>query len=303
MPLKFALTGSSGLIGSAVFDWLTARGHSVTRFVRPSLFSKNLSDCSVWNPRRRQIDLEALEGHDAVIHLAGAGISAQRWTARYKNIILESRVESTRFLADSLRRLKRPPKFLFSASAIGYYGNHSPMDIVDETGHYGRGFLTEVTREWEMATRPAEAFGIRVTHMRFGLVLDRHAGALAKILPLYYCGLGGPIGLGKQMMSWIALEEIPQIIYFLTINGGAKGPVNFTSPNPVSNREFSAILGSVLRRPSFLPLPSLAVRVFWGEMGKELLLNGAYVIPRRLLDKGYSFMYPDLRTALQVILK
>ncbi len=291
------------MIGSAVYQWLIARGHTVTRFVRPSLFKRNPVGSIAWDPYKKTIDLEALEGHDAVIHLSGAGIADQRWTPAYKKLILESRVESTSFLSESLRKLKRPPKFLFSASAIGYYGDRSPKDIVDETGSFGSGFLAEVTRDWELATKPAEIFGITVTHMRFGVVLDRRSGALAKMLPLFYLGLGGPVGSGRQMISWIALDEIPQMIYFLTIKGGAKGPVNFTAPTPVPNSEFTKILATVIKRPAFLPFPSFAVRALLGEMGKELLLNGAHVVPRRLLDKGYHFTYPDLRGALVELLK
>lgn len=291
------------MIGSAVYQWLTERGHSVTRLVRPSLLKKSVPGCIFWNPYKKTIDLEALEGHDALIHLAGAGIADHRWTSSYKKLILESRVESTEFLAQSLRRLKRPPQKFFSASAIGYYGHRGANDILDETGVNGHGFLAQVTKSWEQANLPAQAFGINVVHMRFGMVLDRRAGALSKMLPAFYLGLGGPIGLGRQIISWIALLEIPQMIYFLTIKNGTKGPVNFTAPTPVTNREFAQTLGSVIKRPAVLPFPGFAVRGLLGEMGQELLLNGAYVVPRRMLDKGYRFSYPDLRSALVSILK
>ncbi|MCB9771357.1 MAG: TIGR01777 family protein [Candidatus Omnitrophica bacterium] len=303
MPLKFAIAGSSGMIGSAVCEWLTQRGHSVTRLIRPSTFRSKPSDSITWDPYRKTIDLEKLEGHDAVINFAGASISDQRWTSQYKKIIHDSRIESTSFLSESLRKLKRPPKNFFSTSAIGFYGDHPPEDIIEEGGANGHGFLAGVTREWELATKQAELVGINVTHMRMGVVLDTRGGALAKMLPPFYLGLGGPIGSGKQIMSWIALWEIPQMIYFLAIKGGVKGPVNFTAPEPVSNREFAKVLGSVLNRPAFLPLPNSAVTLIFGEMGKELLLNGAHVAPRRLLDKGYNFAYPNLRSALTSILK
>jgi len=303
MPLKFAITGSTGMIGSAVCEWLSQRGHSVTRLIRPTTSKKTPEGSIVWDPQKKIIDLERLEGHDAVIHFAGANISDQRWTAEYKKEILNSRVEGTTFLSESLRKLNRQPRMFFSTSAIGYYGDHPAKDIIDETGANGPGFLAEVSRAWELATKPAESAGILVTHMRMGVVLDTSGGAMKKMLPPFYFGLGGPIGSGKQILSWIALWEIPQMIYFLAIKSGVKGPVNFTAPNPVSSAEFAKVLGSVINRPAFLPLPAFAVKTMFGEMGQELLLNGAHIVPQRLLDKGYNFAYPDLKTALVSILK
>ncbi len=303
MSLRFAVTGSTGMIGSAVCDWLTQRGHSVTRLVRPDTLKKTPEGSILWDARKKTIDLERLEGFDAVINLAGAGISDRRWTPAYKKLILDSRVEGTTFLAETLRKLKRPPRVFFSASAIGYYGDHPAKDIIDETGANGPGFLAEVARAWEAATKPAEMSGITIIPMRFGVVLDSRGGALAKMLPPFYWGLGGPVGRGNQILSWIALWEIPQMIYFLTIKSGSKGPVNFTAPEPVTSKEFAKILGEVINRPSFMPLPSFAVNILFGEMGRELLLSGAHIAPRRLLDKGYNFAYPDLRCALVSILK
>lgn len=291
------------MIGSAVCDWLTQRGHTVTRLIRPSTFKKTPEGSITWDPQKKIIDLERLEGHDAVIHLAGTNISNQRWTPLYKKMILDSRVEGTAFLAESLRKLKRQPKIFFSTSAIGYYGAHPASDVIDEAGANGHGFLAEVTKAWELATQPAETTGITVTHMRMGVVLDTSGGALAKMLPAFNFGLGGPIGNGKQILSWIALWEIPQMIYFLTIKSGVRGPVNFTAPNPVTSAEFAKVLGSILNRPAFMPLPAFAVKTIFGEMGQELLLSGAHIVPRRLLDKGYNFAYPDLRSALVSILK
>ncbi len=303
MSLRFVVSGSTGMIGSAVCDWLSQRGHTITRLIRPSTIKKSPVGSIVWDASKKTIDLERLEGYDAVIHLAGASIADQRWTPAYKKVILDSRVEGTSFLAESLRKLKNPPKTFFSASAIGFYGDHSAADILDETGANGQGFLAQVTKEWEAATKPAEIPGINVVHMRFGVVLDTRGGALAKMLPPFYCGLGGPIGSGKQMLSWIALWEIPQIIYFLATKGGVRGPVNFTAPQPVDSKDFAKVLGSVINRPAFLPLPGFAVSALLGQMGKELLLSGAHVTPRQLLDKGYQFAYPDLRSALVSILK
>ena len=207
------------------------------------------------------------------------------------------------FLAESLSKLKQPPKTFFCGSAIGYYGNHPAHEIIDEGGANGHGFLGDVTREWENATNPAEMSGIRVIHMRTGVVLDKKSGALAKMLPPFYLGLGGPIGSGEQVMSWIALAEIPSIINFLTEKSTVSGPVNFTAPQPVTSRDFAKVLGNVLHRPAFLPLPEFVVKTLFGEMGKELLLGGAHVTPRRLIESGYVFTYPDLKSALISILR
>ncbi len=303
MSLRFALTGSTGMIGSTVYEWLTQRGHTVTRLVRPSSIKKPCENDIVWDPHQKTLDLNRLEGYDAVIHLAGANISNHRWTPEYKKVILESRVDGTSFLAQSLCKLKHPPKHFFCASAVGYYGCHLTQNVFDETGLSGPGFLAQVTRQWELAAQPAQDAGIKVIPMRFGVVLDTRGGALAKMLPPFYLGLGGPIGSGQQMISWIALWEIPQIIYFLATQKAVKGPVNFTAPQPVSSREFAQILGKVIHRPAVLPLPEFVVSALFGEMGQELLLKGANVVPRRLLDTGYNFAYPDLRSALISILK
>lgn len=303
MALKFAVAGSTGMIGSAVCDWLSQRGHTVTRLVRPSTLKKAPEGSILWDAERKLIDLDKLEGYDAVINLAGVGIADKFWTPAYKSKILESRVESTHFLADSLRKLRNPPKNFFSASAIGFYGEHPSREIIDEGGANGHGFLAEVTKAWETATKPADMPGTSVTLMRFGIVLDKSGGALAKMLPVFKSGFGGAVGSGNQMLSWISLWEIPQIIYYLTLKGGARGPVNFTAPKPVNNREFAQILGEILHRPTFMGIPEFMVNFMMGEMGRELLLKGASVTPRRLLDKGYHFAYPDLRSALIDILK
>lgn len=302
MSLKFALTGSTGMIGSKVYQWLTQQGHTVTRLVRPSTIKTQSEEDIVWDPSRKVLDCKRLEGYDAVIHLAGANISAHRWTPAYKKIILDSRIQATRFLAQSLCQLKKPPKYFFCASAVGYYGDHLARNVFDETGLSGPGFLAEVTRQWEAAAQPAQDAGINVIAMRFGVVLDKQGGALAKMLPAFRFGLGGPIGSGQQAMSWIALSEIPQMIYFLATQEAICGPVNFTAPVPVTSREFAQILGSVIHRPAVLPLPGFVVSALLGEMGQELLLKGASVIPRRLLDAGYNFTYPELRSALISIL-
>ncbi len=302
MALKFAVTGSTGMIGSVVCDWLKAHGHKVTQIIRPTTKKHVSAESLVWDVQKKTIDLARLEGHDVVIHFAGANIADRPWTVSYKKEILASRIEWTSFLAESLCKLKHPPKTFLCGSAIGFYGDHLANEMIDEGGRNGHGFLAEVTREWEAAAKPAENSGIRVINMRTGVVLDKKGGALAKMLPPFYLGLGGPIGSGNQIMSWIALDEIPRIISFLVENVNISGPVNFTAPHPVSSRDFAKVLGHVLHRPAFLPLPAFAVSTIFGEMGKELLLGGAHVTPRRLLESGYTFTYPDLQSALSSIL-
>lgn len=303
MPLKIAMTGSSGLIGTAVISRLAEAGHRVTRILRPS--SKSASDAfsARWDIARNQMDPEILEGHVAVIHLAGTGIAKGRWSPTYKEEIRSSRIKGTQLLCKTLTQLKRPPSLLLSASAIGYYGSHPPDHQIEEGHPAGNDFLARLCVEWEKATEPAEKMGIRVVPMRFGVVLSKKGGALAKMLPVFRMGLGGRIGSGQQMMSWIALEEIASIILHLLNQKGMKGPVNLVSPQPVSNAALTRILGEVLKKPTFLPVPGLALKLAFGEMAKVLLLEGASVFPRRLKESGYVFQYEDLKKSLEVILR
>lgn len=248
------------------------------------------------------MDTSALEDHDAVIHLAGENIAGGRWTDKRKALIRESRIRSTSLLCKTLAGLNRPPRTLLSASAVGYYGNRDPDETLDESSMSGSGFLAEVCREWECATAPAQVAGIRVVHMRFGTVLSPPGGALAKMLPIFKLGLGGKVGSGKQIMSWIALDEIPAAVFHALSSEIPSGPVNFVSPNPVSNAEFTRILGQVLARPTIFPLPAFAARLMFGEMADELLLGGARVVPRRLKESGYPFIHSDLEQALKQML-
>ena len=300
--MKFAVTGSTGMIGSAVREWLRQRGHQVNRLVRPQSSSHEPQDIP-WDFEKKTIALDRLEGHDVVAHFAGANIADRRWTPRYKKLIYDSRVEGTRFLAESVTKLRRPPKLFLSASAVGYYGDHPERTPIDEAGDVGKGFLAEVCRDWELAAKSAQQHGIRVVPMRFGMVLDTRGGALAKMLPVFQWGLGGPIGSGKQMISWIALWEIPQIVYYLSQQDKVNGPVNVVAQQAVTNQTFAKTLGHILSRPAVLPFPKAAVSLVFGEMGRELLLNGATVVPQRLQELGNKFAYPDLKSALTSILK
>jgi uncharacterized protein len=293
--MKVAITGASGLIGTAVGAALRARGDDVIPLVRPGSARTGVR----WDPGRGEIDLPGLEGMDAVVHLAGESIAAV-WTAARKRQILESRVVGTSLIATSLGKLQRPPRVLVSASAIGYYGNHPGGEPVDESAPKGSGFLADVVAQWEAAAQPARAAGIRVVHPRFGLVLAKHGGMLKAALPVFYVGLGGRLGSGKQIWSWVSLDDVAGSVLHL-IDHGVAGPVNVTAPNAVSNAEFTRTLGKAVHRPVLLPAPEFMLRLAGGA-AEELVLYGVRVVPKKLLDSGYAFRYPELRQALQAVL-
>ncbi len=296
--MKILVSGSHGLIGSAVVPALAARGDRVVRLVRaPTAPSP---DQIIWDPGLGQIDASALEGLDAVIHLAGENI-AGRWTAAKKARIRESRVRGTRAIAGALATLGRKPSVLVCASASGYYGDRGE-EILVEDSEPGAGFLAEVCRAWEAAATPARDAGIRVVHLRSSVVLSVHGGALAGLLPVFRLGLGGRLGCGRQFMPWITLDdEVGAIVHALT-RDDLRGPVNFVSPHPVMNRELTAALGRVLRRPALCAVPAPVLRLALGEVAGELLASQR-VHPARLLAAGYAFRYPELETALHHLLQ
>ena len=296
--MKVLVTGSSGLIGSALTPLLTTGGHTVVRLVRDA--GKRRPGTVAWDPGSGVIDTAALEGFDAVVHLAGENISG-RWTAEKKARIRDSRVEGSRHLVRALTGLARPPKTLVAASAIGFYGNRD-ADLVDEDSAPGAGFLADVVREWEAATRSAAARGIRVVNLRFGVVLSAAGGALATMLPPFRFGFGGPVGSGEQYMSWIAIDDAIGAVLHALLTPTLSGAVNAVAPNPVTNAEFAKTLGRVVSRPAFLPLPAFAVRLAFGEMGEELLLASTRVEPHRLKESGYEFRFPALEGALRHVL-
>lgn len=300
--MRLLITGAGGLVGRTLSQGLSSAGHEITPLVRRHSGAAAPNGATWWNPVGGDLDTPGLEGYGAVIHLAGENIASGRWTAARKQLILESRVNGTRLLAGALTRLKAPPRVLISASAVGYYGNCPPEEIVTEQSAAGTGFLADVCRQWEEATGAAADAGIRVITLRFGVVLDPDRGALAKMLPAFRFGLGGPVGSGRQMMSWIAAGELPTLINHLLEGETIAGPVNAVSPAPVSNAGFGRILGRVLSRPAKLPLPAFAARMIFGEMAGELLLGGAAVLPRALLDSGYRFTHHDLEPALREML-
>jgi len=286
------ITGAGGLMGSRLVRSLTEAGHEVVRLVRDAD-----SVGIPWDPRRGELDRSSLEGFDAVVYLAGESIADGRWTKEKKMRIRDSRVDGTQLLARSLSELDRPPRVFVGASAVGFYGDRGD-DLLDESESSGDGFLAEVCREWEAAADPARDKGIRVVHLRFGVVLSGEGGALAKMLLPFRLGLGGVLGDGSQYMSWIALDDAVGVVFHAISRDDLQGPVNAVSPNPVTNREYTKTLGRVLRRPTVVPVPSFGARLAFGEMADELLLTSARVRPRRLLETGYDFRFAELEEAL-----
>lgn len=290
--MRVVLAGASGFLGSALIAHLRADGHEILRLVRrPARAADELQ----WDPATGSLDPAALTGAAAAVNLAGAGVGDKRWSESYKRVLRASRVDSTRTLSAALAALPSPPRVLLSSSAIGYYGD-TGSTAVGETAPSGDTFLAGVCRDWEAATRPAEDAGIRVVHLRTGLVLDRRGGAVARMLPLVRLGLAGPLGSGRQFWSWITLLDEIGAIGFLLGADDVRGPVNLTAPEPATNREVTAALARALHRPAVLPVPPPALRIVLGEFAGEVL-RSQRVLPRRLLEAGYSFALPDLDAA------
>ena len=298
--MKIAITGSSGLIGSRLLQELERAGHAVTRIVRSDL--ESIPSVIPWNPDKGEIDAKGFEGIEAVIHLAGENIASRRWTAEQKLKIRDSRVNGTRLLSETIARLTEKPTVFVCASAIGFYGNRG-QEIISEDSPPGQGFLADVCKDWESATRPAVEAGIRTVHLRIGVVLSPDGGALEKMLPPFRMGLGGKLGKGDQGMSWVVLDDVVGATLHVLKTETVSGPVNLVSPNPVSNLVFTKTLGSVLRRPTIFPVPSSVARVAFGEMADDLLLASTKVQPKRLQESDYEFRFPELDGALRHLLK
>jgi uncharacterized protein (TIGR01777 family) len=290
-----AITGASGLIGRALLARLRLNGKRVRRLVRTP--DPNSPDDIVWDPMRGTLDPRQLEGAEAVIHFAGEPI-AQRWTGARREAIRESRVRGTGLLARAIASLDRKPTAFLSGSAVGYYGDRGD-EAVDEKSDAGTDFLAGVAREWEAATDAARVAGVRVVLLRTGIVLSPHGGALERLLPPFRLGVGGPIGTGRQWMSWIALEDHLRATEHALATVGLHGPVNLVAPNPVMNAEFAATLGRVLGRPAIVPVPSFALELLYGEMARSTILAGQRVLPNKLLSSGFHFAHPTLEEALQ----
>jgi len=290
-PMKIAITGATGLIGSALVGELKSKGHTVQRLVRRPTVSP---DEIFWDPTRGDIDISALHGTNAVIHLAGAGVGDHRWTSKYKETILNSRLLGTTTIAQACAEIQ--PSVFISASAMGWYGETGNR-AVDESDRAGDDFLAIVCREWESAADLA--IGVRTVKLRTGLVLDPTGGALGQMLPLFRFGLGGKMGSGKQWWSWITLhDQVKAIEHLLTSH--VEGPVNLTTPNPSTNSEFTAALARALSRPALLPVPGFALKVALGGFSSEIL-GSKKVLPKVLLDDGFVFDYPHVASALEVL--
>ncbi|CAB4530183.1 unannotated protein [freshwater metagenome] len=310
--MKIALTGASGLIGTQLIDALLHDGHELTQFTRPSSSpaanaaatgsadSSPLIRQASWDPARKLIDASALIGVEAVIHLAGVGIADTRWTAQQKDRILTSRTLGTSLIAATMAAMDQPPAVLLSGSAIGYYGEHGD-EVLDESGSPGSDFTARVCIDWEAAAQPAVDAGIRVAFLRTGIVQSTEGGALAKQLPFFKLGLGGKVGSGKQYISWISIQDEVRAIQFL-LTHELSGPINLTAPEPVTNAEYTKILGGVLHRPTTI-LPITGPRLLFGrELADSLLLTSSRVVPAALLEAGFSFDYPELEPALSALL-
>ncbi|MCC5828718.1 MAG: TIGR01777 family oxidoreductase [Phycisphaeraceae bacterium] len=299
--MTIAVTGASGLVGTAVSGMLTTGGHRLLRLVRRD--GPPADDEVRWDAEQgvHRDDLGRLEGLDAVIHLAGAGIADKRWSEERKREIRDSRVVGTAKLAESLLRLEQPPRAFVGASAIGYYGSRGDEEL-DEDSTSGEGFLAEVTRQWEEASAPLAEKGVRVALGRTGVVLSPAGGALKAMLPAFKMGLGGPVGGGRQWVSWISIDDVAAALLFLAIKAELSGVFNLVAPNPVRQADFAKALGRALHRPSLAPAPALALKLMFGQMAEETVLASIRVRPRRLTEAGFSFRHPELDQALGHVL-
>lgn len=300
MP-SIAVTGSSGFIGAALCMALEARGDRVLRLMRGSALPGQQKPGIAWDPEAGTIDSAGLAGIDALVHLAGEGIAARRWSEDQKERIKKSRVRGTQLLAEALSQLSPRPRTFLCASAIGIYGDRGATPL-DEQAEPGSDFLSEVGVAWEAAAQPAEQAGIRVAHARFGIVLHPEGGALAKLLPPFRLGVGGKLGNGRQYMSWIARSDAVRALLHILDTETLRGPINVTAPNPVTNAQLTEELGKALHRPTIFTVPGFAARALFGEMAQVALLSGARVLPRRLLETGFVFEQPALAGCLKAVL-
>jgi uncharacterized protein len=295
-PHTIAITGATGLIGSALVDRLRAQGHIVRRIVRSAPSPGDV----LWDPSHDLLAAGALTGVDAVVNLAGEPI-AHRWTAERKRALRESRVRGTAMLARAVTALPVKPRVFLSGSAVGYYGDRGD-ELLDETAAPGEGFLPQLTIDWEAATAPIADAGVRVVLLRTGIVLSPAGGALEKLLPIFKLGGGGPLGSGMQWMSWITLDDHVRAMQHALFSEGMRGAANLTAPAPVRNAEFAATLGRVLGRPAVLPVPAFALELLYGEMARATLLAGQRVMPAALASAGFQFEKPTLEGALRRVL-
>jgi uncharacterized protein (TIGR01777 family) len=297
--MKILVTGSTGLVGTALVSALAGAGHTICRLVRPESVAQGGAKDGFnvpWNPATGELGGAAV-GADAVVNLAGASIAGGRWTAERKALLRSSRVDTTRALVQALSKMAARPRVLVSASGIGYYGSCGDQVLTEESP-LGQDFLSHLGQEWEAEAAKAEALGIRVVRARFGVILARHGGALPRMARPFAWGLGGRIGSGEQWMSWVTLQDVVGIVRFALENGAARGPLNVVSPQPVRNAAFTKALAKTLHRPALFPAPAFALRLLLGEMTDGLLLSSQRALPAQLEKLGYRFLHPDLPGAL-----
>lgn len=287
--MKIAIAGASGMIGSALYDYLSQKGHTMVAIKR------NAGDGS--HPFIG-IDPDYLSEFDAVINFAGENIAGKRWTEDQKKAILDSRVKTTTFLAEQLKKTQSKPKVFINASAIGYYGNRQ-SESLDENSSNGSGFLPEVCRKWEECADLAARPGLRVVKTRLGVVLGKNGGALGKMLLPFQMGAGGILGSGKQYMSWVDIHDVVRAFEYILENESIEGVVNLTAPQPVTNAEFTSAMGKALHRPTVLPAPAIALKIVLGDMAQEMLLEGQKVLPKKLTESGFKFEYPNVLASLE----
>lgn len=299
--MKIAISGSTGLVGRAVVARLRDQQHTVVRMVRKPVSAMSKTNAINWLPSQQTIQTQKLEGVDAVIHLAGENI-AGRWSASKKQRIRDSRVLGTQTIVDAIGRLADKPKILICASAVGYYGDRGD-ETLTEDAEPGEGFLAEVAQEWEAAAMQAEQYGVRVVMLRLGMVLSRHGGALKQMLPVFNFGVGGKIGSGKQIISWVQLEDVVRAVEFALEHDQLTGPANLTTPQPVTNAEFTKALAKTLDRSAFFTVPAFMAKLVFGEMAKEVLLASTKAEPAKLTQAGFKFKYPEITTALEAALE
>jgi uncharacterized protein len=299
---RILLSGASGMIGTTLVRTLAERQIPFSKLVRHQSATQEIE--VFWDPAAHEPIPQTiqLEGFTAAIHLSGANLAGHSWTQSYKQELALSRVRTTRVLSEALAVLRQKPKVLISASAVGYYGNRND-ELLTEASRQGNGFLAELCRDWEKATEPAEAAGIRVIHLRLGVVLGPGAGVVGKLLPIFRRGLGGRLGSGRQWMSWVSLSDVISAIFFLTQDCALSGPVNMVAPNPVTNAEFTRVMGHLLQRPAALPVPSFLLQLVFGEMAKETMLASTRAIPERLQAAGFQFQHEWIEEGLQSALR
>ena len=294
--MRIAVTGSSGLVGSALTEAITRAGHTSVKMVRSDRdFSLN---SIFWDPQQGLLNNQDLNSVDAVVHLAGENIAGKKWNKAFKKKIRDSRIQSTTLLASSLAAMKNPPKVLISASAIGFYGDRSDQELTEESS-IGEGFLPDLAKDWEDAAKVVTSNGVRLVTLRIGVVISKKGGALAKMLLPFKLGLGGPLGDGKHYVSWISLDDLISIILFCIDHPELSGPVNATAPNPVQNKEFTKALAKAVCRPAIFPLPKIIAKLIFGEMADEALFASAKIIPRKLLAAGFTFTHDTIDKAFK----